>query len=96
MEGNIAAGLAMKLIISFETNQIGDFHDYLEIVSGNDFRHTVALHAYQPQANIVFEPFINFGFVRIHQEKVERIAFKNDGKLKKIYLYNTITAKENN
>ena len=81
MEGNVAAGLSMKLVVSFETNSSGDFHDYLEIVSGTDFRVPVPLHAYQPQANIIFEPFINFGFVRIHHEKREKIAFKNDGKV---------------
>jgi len=82
MAGNIAAGLAMKLIVSFETNVLGDFHDHLEIVSnldGDHFRQIVPLHAYQPQAHIVFEPFVNFGFARVNQDRVEKIAFKNEG-----------------
>ena len=46
MVGNVAAGLAMKLVVSFESNIPGDFHDFLEIVSG-DFKEVVPLHAYQ-------------------------------------------------
>jgi hypothetical protein len=89
MAGSIAAGLAMKLIVSFETNVLGDFHDHLEIISdlGDDhFRQILPLHAYQPQAHIVFEPFVNFGFVRANQERVEKIAFKNDGKVLKNFI----------
>jgi len=52
MQGNVAAGLAMKLVVSFETDKNGDFHDVLEIVSDNGFTQTVPLHAFQPQANI--------------------------------------------
>jgi hypothetical protein len=79
MAGDIAAGLSMKLIVSFETNVQGDFHDYLEIVSNDDFRATLPLHAYQQQAHIIFEPFVNFGFVRTGQERTEKIIFSNDG-----------------
>lgn len=45
MVGSVAAGLAMKLVVSFETNVVGDFHDFLEIVSG-DFKEVVPLHAF--------------------------------------------------
>lgn len=81
MQGSIAPGLAMKLVISFETAVIGDYHDFIEIISDNDFKATLPLHVYQPQANILFEPFVNFGFVRVHHEKIEKIAFKNEGKI---------------
>jgi hypothetical protein len=84
MQGNVAPGCAMKLIVTFETATLGDFHDFLEIVSdidGEKFKYTLPLHAYQPQANIVFEPFINFGFCRLNHEKIEKIAFTNEGKL---------------
>lgn len=80
MQGNVAAGLAMKLVVSFETDKNGDFHDMLEIVSDNGFTQTVALHAFQPQATIAFDPFINFGFIKIMKEEVRPILFENQGK----------------
>jgi len=33
MTGAIPAGLTMNLLVQFETNQIGDFHDVLKIVT---------------------------------------------------------------
>ena len=80
MQGNVAAGLAMKLVVSFETDKSGDFHDVLEIVSDNGFSLTVPLHAFQPQANVAFDPFINFGFIKIQKEEVRPILFENQGK----------------
>lgn len=79
MQGNIAAGLAMKLIVSFETDKNGDFHDVLEIVSDDKFSVTVPLHSYQPQANIVFDPFINFGFIKVQKDEIRPVMFENQG-----------------
>ncbi len=79
LQGNVAASLALKLVLSFETDKSGDFHDVLEIVSDNDFSLTVPLHAYQPQANVAFDPFINFGFIRIQKEEIRPVLFENQG-----------------
>jgi hypothetical protein len=79
MAGNIASGLALKLLVSFESATLGDYHDFVEIVSDHDFKAILPLHAYAPQAQISFEPFINFGFIRTGQEKVEKILFRNEG-----------------
>lgn len=79
MQGNIAAGLAMKLVLSFETDKLGDFHDVLEIVSDEKFSVTVPLHAYQPQASVVFDPFVNFGFIKINKEENRPVLFENQG-----------------
>ena len=79
MQGNIAPGLAMKLLVSFETDKLGDFHDVLEIVSEEKFIATVPLHAYQTQAAILFDPFVNFGFIRTQKEEVRTISFRNEG-----------------
>lgn len=80
MQGAIAAGLAMKLIVTFETAVLEDFHDAMKIVSDNNFERDVPLHAYAPQAALVFEPFINMGFVKLGKAKTEKIYFKNEGK----------------
>ena len=78
IQGAVAAGLAMKLVLSFETSMVGDFHDELEIVS-DDFNAVIPLHAYMPQAGLVFEPYVNFGFCQLGKERVQKIVFKNDG-----------------
>ena len=78
IQGAVAAGLAMKLVLSFETGMIGDFHDELEIVS-DDFKSVIPLHACMPQADLVFEPFVNFGFCQLGKERTQKIVFKNNG-----------------
>jgi len=39
------------------------------------------LYAYKPSAVIVFEPFINLGFVQINEKKQHKILFKNEGEV---------------
>lgn len=48
MTGAIAAGLAMKLIVTFETSSLENYHDKMLIVSDNDFKKEIELHAYAP------------------------------------------------
>lgn len=56
------------------------YSDSLKIVSDGNYSIDIPLYAYPPQAAIVFEPFINLGFVRVGKEKVDNIYFKNEGK----------------
>lgn len=60
MQGAIAAGLAMRIVVTFETTYLDDFKDVMKIVS-EDYEKEVPLFAYKPAASIIFEPFINFG-----------------------------------
>jgi len=48
MQGAIAAGIAMKLIATFETSVIdkNGFHDSLKIVSDEGYERVIPLHAY--------------------------------------------------
>lgn len=80
MQKAIAPGLAMRLSVSFETSTLNDYHDSIRVVSDGGYECEVPLHAYMPQANIIFDPFVNFGFVQLHREKTETIWFFNDGK----------------
>lgn len=80
MEKGIAAGLAMKVIVTFETSILGNFSDEMKIVSDGAIDVDVPLHAYAPQAQVVFEPFINLGFIKMGQPKKDMIYFKNEGK----------------
>ena len=49
----IAAGLAMKLVITFETSILEEFHDQIKIVSDGGFSIDVPLNAYPPQARYI-------------------------------------------
>ncbi len=79
MQGNIAPGLCMKLLVTFETDKLGNFHDNLEIISEDKFNAIIPLHAYQSQSTILFDPFINFGFIKVQKESTKIITFKNNG-----------------
>ncbi len=79
MIGNIAPGLCMKLLVTFETDKPGDFHDAIEIVSEDRFSQIIPLHAYSPQSSITFDPFVNFGFIRVQKEETRTVTFRNDG-----------------
>ena len=79
MMGNIAPGLCMKLLLTFETDKPGDFHDVIEIVSEDKFSQIIPLHAYSPQSTISFDPFVNFGFIRVGKEEQRTVTFRNDG-----------------
>lgn len=83
MQGAIAAGLAMKLIVTFETSVLEKqgFNDIMQIVSDDGYKRDVPLHAYPPIAQLIFEPFVNFGFVKMGREKTESVFFKNEGKM---------------
>lgn len=61
MMGGIAAGLAMRITVTFETTYLDNFKDMMKIVSDDDFEKEINLYAYKPSAQIIFEPFINLG-----------------------------------
>lgn len=76
----IAPGLALKVLVSFETTTLHDFSDSFKVVSDQDFSLEVPLKAYPARGQIVFEPFVNLGFLPLNKEKTEFISFKNEGK----------------
>ena len=82
MQGPVAAGLAIKVNVSFETDGEGDFHDVIEI-STEDHKETykLFLHALKPGPDVQFEPLVNFKFVPIGSTKFEEIEFKNEGRV---------------
>jgi hypothetical protein len=66
MKCPVAAGLAVKMNVSFETDYEGNFHDVVEIqVEGYDQKFQLFLHALQPQPDVQFEPLVNFRFLPI-------------------------------
>lgn len=81
MLGPIAPGLSIELIVSFESDDKGEFNDSITIVSDNNIEFEVKISAYSPMAKIIFEPFINFGFIQSGKSKTETVVFKNEGSL---------------
>ena len=79
MQGGIAAGLAMNLVVIFETDLKGNFHDSIRLISDENYEYELRVHAYQPKSNIVFEPFLNLGFCKINRMKEISLLFKNLG-----------------
>ena len=69
----------MKLIVTFESSTQQDFDDVMIIVSDNNYKKNIYLYAYAPCGQIIFEPFLNLGFVKVNQEKKETIKFLNEG-----------------
>jgi hypothetical protein len=79
MLGPIAPGLSIELVISFESEDTGEFNDSITIVSDNHIEYEVPISAYSPMAKIIFEPFVNFGFIQAGKSKCETVLFKNEG-----------------
>lgn len=76
--GAIAGGIQTNIIISFETDHLGNFHDEMVVVS-EDFSYTLLMHAYQPSADIQFDPFVNMGLTSIGKVKSCVVSFRNEG-----------------
>lgn len=81
MAGLLAPGLSIELVVSFSTSVSGQFHDRIIVLSDMDYKFEIPLHAYSPMSNIIFEPFINMGFIALNQEKRYKVKFKNEGSL---------------
>jgi len=66
--------------VSFETDALGDFHDYIDIKFDENMEpYKLYLHAFAPGPDIQFEPLVNFWFIPINTQKEEYVEFKNEG-----------------
>ncbi len=78
--GPVAAGLAVKMNVTFESDADGDFHDVIEIACEDQKEsYKLYLHATRPAPDIQFEPLVNFKFLPVNSTKTEEIEFKNEG-----------------
>ena len=76
--GAIAGGIQTNIVISFETDHLGNFHDEMKIDS-EDHSYTLLMHAYQPAPDIQFDPFVNMGLTSIQKDKTCTVQFRNEG-----------------
>ena len=75
----IAPGLYLEILVIFETDNVENYEDWVEITSENDFKINIKLNAFKPRPIVHFEPFVNFGFVPTNTKKTEIIEFINEG-----------------
>jgi hypothetical protein len=84
METGIATGLTKNLLLSYECKAPLDegFSDGFAIISLSEpFKVEVPIFVSGPQPAFIYEPYINFGFVKTKKSSVEEIQFKNEGKI---------------
>lgn len=79
--GPLHSGLATIVIISFETDQLGDYHDEMEIYS-EDYHFTLPMHAYKPSPDLQFDSFVNLGFTAVGKAVAQTVGFLNRGSVK--------------
>ena len=69
MQGVIAAGLSLRLIVMFETDAPGEFHDSVVLTSEDNFRFELLLHAMPSKPKIRFPKIVNLGFCKLNVAK---------------------------
>ena len=79
--GPLHSGIATIVIISFETDQLGDYHDEMEI-SSEDYHFTLPLHAYKPSPDLQFDSFVNLGYTAVGKAVAHTVSFLNRGSVK--------------
>ena len=87
MKPGIAAGLAMTLVVFFETDFKGDFHDVIKITSDDKFEYELKIHALQPKSKIFFDQFLNLGFCKLSQSKEDKIPSPMIRKIRSYYKF---------
>ena len=84
IRGPLAAGLAMKIAITFETDNETEknIEDTISLwAEGEKDKQEIKLFAKLPCSDVIYPPFLNFQFVRIGQTVDKTVLIKNDGKM---------------
>ena len=79
-QGPLAAGLALNINVSFQAEDERDYFDYITIRPEGAPPVKLKLHALKPSTDIIFEPFVNFGFIPIGRKMYRSILFRNLGR----------------
>ena len=75
----IAPGLYLEILVIFEPPETEDYFDSVEIASDKNFKIDLDLKAFKKKAIVVFEPFVNFGFVPVNSKRTATVMFSNNG-----------------
>ena len=92
--GSVAAGLTVKLNIQFESKTPGNFHDMIEIhCEGHPQPYKLLLHAYQPAADIQFEPVVNMRYIPAGETRYESVEIRNEGRIAGVFSLEEVAPK---
>lgn len=76
----IAPGLSMTAKVKYECKELKNETETIKIVSEEGYTMELPVRVYKTESQILFEPFVNMGFLKMGKEHVETIAIKNSGK----------------
>ena len=68
----------MVVQLGMTCNHLDDFKDEFHVINQDGYDLTIPLYAYRPKPIIIFEPFLNLGFVSVGNKKTflsNRISF---------------------
>ena len=80
MQPEIAPGLSMTAKVKYECRELKNETEVVKIVSEDGYLIELPIRVYKMESQILFEPFVNMGFLKVGKEHCETIAVKNSGK----------------
>ena len=80
MQPEIASGLSMIAKVKYECKELKNETEMIKIVSDEGFVVEFPVRVYKMQSQILFEPFVDMGFLKVGKEHQEIISIKNSGK----------------
>jgi len=75
----ISPGLYYEFLVVFEALENTNYTDFIEVHSENNVKIILKLNAYKCRPIVLYDPFINLGFVPVNTKKIEKISFLNEG-----------------
>jgi hypothetical protein len=80
MQPEIAPGLSTTAKIKYECKELKNETEIIRVISEDGLTVQLPVRVYKMESQILFEPFIDMGFLKIGKEHEEKIAIKNTGK----------------
>jgi hypothetical protein len=84
MVAEIAPGLSVTAKVKYECKELKNETETIMIMSEEGYSVELPVRVYKTESQILFEPFVNMGFLKLGKEHIETIAFKNAGKTNSI------------
>ena len=76
----IAPGLSMTAKVKYECRELKNETEMVKIVSEDGSFVQLPIRVYRTESQILFEPFVNMGFLKVGKLHCETISIKNSGK----------------
>ena len=69
MQQEIAPGLAMLAKIKYESKELKNENEKVIIQTEDGFAADLPIRVYRMQSQLLFEPFVNMGFIKVGKSK---------------------------